>query len=76
MHTLEKIVERASELDKVILSKTSELLDELVRLEFEIESSDLEEDEKTELREVLERIRQRVLLDYSEVNAFKRIYQR
>jgi len=62
--TLSKIISRASDFNSVMVSRALSLLEELINLEIEIDEIELSEEEKGELKTLLNRLRESI---YSEV---------
>jgi len=70
---LARIIHRASELNNSMTAKYLELVEEIIKLEADIEVSDLDDEIKSKLKSLLEGIKAGILEDCSEVNVFKRI---
>lgn len=73
MQDLARIIHRASELNNLVLIKHLELVEKIIKLEVDIELSDLDNETKSKLKKLLEGIKASILEDCGEVNAFKRI---
>jgi hypothetical protein len=61
--SLGKVVHRASELDEMIITQSITLLDKIRDLEVEVDRSDMDDEFKRKIKNLLEKLKEEILTD-------------
>jgi len=61
--SLGKVVHRASELDEMIITQSISLLDKIRDLEVEVDRSDMHDEFKRKIKDLLEKLKEEILTD-------------